>query len=74
MEKIKKKANKAEEINKEQYNLMLEFFEINEISPKQAMNLSLSFMMNTMKLLKMTPEEVVIMFGLLSKAYAEGEF
>ena len=74
MEKIKKKANKAEEINKEQYNLMLEFFEINEISPKQAMNLSLSFMMNTMKLLKMTPEDTVIMFGLLSKAYAEGEF
>jgi len=74
MEKIKKKANKAEEINKEQYNLMLEFFEMNEISPKQAMNLCLSFMMNTMKLLKMTPEEVVIMFGLLSKAYAEGEF
>lgn len=74
MEKTDKPTDKRQERRDSQFNTMMEFFDLNEISPKEAVEASLTFLMSMLKRMKMTPEEVVVMFGLLSKAYAEDEF
>jgi hypothetical protein len=74
MEKIGKPTDKSQERRDSQFNTLMEFFELNEISPKEAVETTITFLMSMLKRMKMTPEEVVLMFGLLSKAYAEDEW
>ena len=74
MEKIKKKTIDKEEIRKKHYNLMMEFFQLNKISPRESVEAALTYFMSMLRRMDMSPEEVEWMFNMLAKAYREDEF